>query len=146
MSFKETKKNNKPQINLEIDYKGMEADLSTLSGGELARVVLAFTLALNEMFNSPLLLLDECTASLDQDLTTTVFDAIRENFKSKTVIVEAHQVVDGVFDKIIKKCDNEKLIRTMVLDILEDLEDLYKLQWLNLGHCLQLCMPNLQQL
>jgi len=102
LSFKETKKNNKPQINLEIDYKGMECDLTSLSGGEVSRVVLAFTLALSEMFNSPLILLDECTASLDQDLTTTVFDAIKENFKTKTVIVVAHQVIEGVFDKIIK--------------------------------------------
>jgi exonuclease SbcC len=102
LSFKETKKNSKPQINLEIDYKGMEADLTTLSGGETSRLVLAFTLALSEMFNTPMLLLDESTASLNQELATVVFDSIKENFKSKTVIVVAHQVVEGVFDKIIK--------------------------------------------
>lgn len=102
LSFKETKKNSKPQINLEIDYKGMEADLTTLSGGETSRLVLAFTLALSEMFNTPMLLLDESTASLNQELTSVVFDAIKENFKSKTVIVVAHQVVEGVFDKILK--------------------------------------------
>jgi len=101
LSFKETKKNNKPQINIEIDYKGMECDLTTLSGGEISRVVLAFTLALGEMFNSPMLLLDECTASLDQELTTLVFDCIKENMKDKMVIIIAHQVVNGVFDKII---------------------------------------------
>ena len=102
LSFKETKKNTKPQINIEIDYKGMECDLNSLSGGELSRVVLAFTLALAEMFNTPLLLLDESTASLDQDSTTIVFDAIKENFKDKMVVIIAHQVVEGVFDKIIK--------------------------------------------
>ena len=102
LSFKETKKNSKPQINLEIDYKGMEADLTTLSGGETSRMVLAFTLALSEMFNTPMLLLDESTVSLNQELTSVVFDSIKENFKSKTVIVVAHQVVEGVFDKILK--------------------------------------------
>lgn len=102
LSFKETKLKSKPQINLEIDYKGMEVDLNSLSGGELSRVVLAFTLALCEIFHSPLLLLDESTASLNQELTTVVFDAIKSNFKSKTVIIVAHQVVEGVFDKIIK--------------------------------------------
>jgi DNA repair exonuclease SbcCD ATPase subunit len=101
LSFKETKKNNKPQINIEIDYKGMECDLTSLSGGEISRVVLGFTLALSEMFNSPMLLLDECTASLDQELTTAVFDCIKENMKDKMVIIIAHQVVNGVFDKII---------------------------------------------
>ena len=45
LGFKETKKGGKPQINIEIEYKGNECDLSNLSGGEVSRVVLAFTLA-----------------------------------------------------------------------------------------------------
>ena len=105
LSFKESKNDNKldkAQINIEIDYKGNECDLNDLSGGEISRIVLAFTLALCEMFNSPLLLLDECTSSLNQELTTSVFDTIKDNFKFTTVIVVAHQVVEGVFDKIIK--------------------------------------------
>ena len=72
-----------------------------LSGGELSRIVLAYSLALSEMFNTPLLLLDECTASLDQDLTNVVFDGIRDNFNGKLVLIIAHQVVSGTFDKII---------------------------------------------
>jgi ABC-type multidrug transport system fused ATPase/permease subunit len=59
-------------------------------------------MALAEMFNTPLLLLDECTSSLDQELTETVFTAIRENFNGKLTLLIAHQVVTGVFDKIIK--------------------------------------------
>ena len=101
-TFKETKKDNKPQITIDIDYKGMETDLASLSGGELSRVILAFTLALSEIFNSPILLLDESTASLDQESTTIVFDAIKENFKNKFVLIVAHQVILGIFDKIIK--------------------------------------------
>ena len=99
--FKETKKSTKPQINVEIEYKGMEADINMLSGGELSRVILAYTMALAEMFNTPLLLLDECTSSLDQDLTETVFNSIRENFNGKITLLIAHQVVMGTFDKII---------------------------------------------
>lgn len=99
--FKENKKSIKPQINIDIEYKGIEADLSMLSGGELARVILAYTLALAEMFNNPLLLLDECTASLDQDVTSTVFEVIKENFHGKMVIIIAHQIVQGTFDKHI---------------------------------------------
>lgn len=101
LSFKETKKVTKPQINIEIQYKDMECDLSTLSGGELSRVVLAFTLALNEMFNTPMLLLDESTASLDQEATTIVFESIKENYKGKLVLIVAHQTVNGIFDKVI---------------------------------------------
>lgn len=101
LSFKETKNNSKPQINIEIEYKGNECDLNSLSGGELQRVVLAFTLALSEMFNTHILMLDECTSNLDQELTNTVFEGIKENFKNKFVLIVAHQVVTGLFDKVI---------------------------------------------
>jgi DNA repair exonuclease SbcCD ATPase subunit len=109
LPFKENKKGTaaKPQICIQIEYKGMEADLNTLSGGELSRVILAYTLALAEMFNTPLLLLDECTASLDQDLTNIVFGAIRENFNGKMTLIIAHQVVTGTFDKVIRLGDKD---------------------------------------
>jgi len=100
-SFRESKTGDKPCINLEIDYRGIEHDLSMLSGGELSRVILAFTLALAEIHNSPLILLDESTASLDQDLTSSVITGLKENFSSRLVILIAHQVVQGVFDKVI---------------------------------------------
>jgi ABC-type polar amino acid transport system ATPase subunit len=102
-AFKENKKEQtKPSINLEIDYKGIEHDLTMLSGGELSRIILAFTLALAEIHNSPLILLDECTSSLDQELTNSVISGLKENFGNKLVVLIAHQVVQGCFDKIIK--------------------------------------------
>lgn len=101
-AFKETKKSCKPQVNLEIDYKGMEADISMLSGGELSRVVLAFTLALSEIFNTHIILLDECTSSIDQELTSIVIEGIKNVFPNKLIIVIAHQVVSGNFDREIK--------------------------------------------
>ena len=102
LTFKESKKSvSKPQINLAIEYKGMECDTGTLSGGELARVILAFTLALSEMFNTPLILLDECTASLDESLSTTIINSIKENFSNKLVIVISHQNVCGIYDRTI---------------------------------------------
>ncbi len=99
--FKTTKKSKKPSISVHIEYKGMECDLLMLSGGELSRVVLAYTLALAEIFNTPLLLLDECTASLDQEMTGVVFDGIRENFNGKLTLIIAHQVISGTFDKVL---------------------------------------------
>lgn len=91
-----------PSINLSIEYKGMECEIGMLSGGELSRVIVAYTLALNEIFNSPLILLDECTSSLDQETTNTVFDAIKEHCIDKTVLIIAHQVVNGGFDNLIQ--------------------------------------------
>lgn len=102
LPFKTTKKKTtKPQINLEIDYKGMEADINMLSGGELARVILAYTLALSEIFNAPVIMLDESTASLDQEMTSIVMEGIRKNFSNKLIIVIAHQVISGDFDRQI---------------------------------------------
>ncbi len=100
--FKETAKGkNKPQINLEIEYKGMEIELNMLSGGEISRIVLAFALALGEMFNTPMILLDECTASLDQELTGCVIEGIKDNFNGKLVLIIAHQTVKGQFDTVV---------------------------------------------
>ena len=101
VAFKETKDVSKPQINLAIDYKGIEHDLTMLSGGELSRVILAFTLALAEIHDTPFVMLDESTSSLDQDLTGTVVDGLKENFGNKLVLIIAHQVVQGVFDKVV---------------------------------------------
>jgi DNA repair exonuclease SbcCD ATPase subunit len=89
------------QLNLSVDYKGMDADLSILSGGELQRVVIAYNLALSEIFSVPLILLDECTSNLDQELTEIVVKGIKYNCKGKTMIMIAHQVVSGIFDNVI---------------------------------------------
>jgi DNA repair exonuclease SbcCD ATPase subunit len=103
--FKESKKGKnlvqKPQINLMIEYKSMEATLDMLSQGENSRVVLAFFLALSEIFESPFILMDECTSNLDQELNNIVMDSIKENFEGKLAVVIAHQVVNGIFDNTI---------------------------------------------
>jgi len=99
--FKETKKQVKPTINVTTEYKGMEIELNMLSGGELSRVILAYTLALSEIFNTPLLMLDECTSSLDEELTNEVFSSIKEHFSEKNTLIIAHQVVTGTFDNMI---------------------------------------------
>jgi DNA repair exonuclease SbcCD ATPase subunit len=103
--FKSDKKGNKkPQINLYIYYKEMECDINTLSGGELQRVIVAFSLALSEMYNTPFILLDECTSNLDQDSTNAIISGIKSQLGDKLVILIAHQVVSGIFDKTINIC------------------------------------------
>ena len=102
MPFKTTKKSTKPQINLSVNYKGVDCDLNSLSGGELQRVIVAFNLALSEIFNLPFILLDECTSNLDQESTNIIVSGIKNNFEKKNVIIIAHQVVSGIFDKVIK--------------------------------------------
>ena len=91
-------------IHIEIFYKGNVIDLSTppLSGGEYDRVVLAFVLALSDMNTSPITILDECVGSLDQATATVVCDYLKnQTSDNKLVLLIAHQIVTGMFDKII---------------------------------------------
>jgi DNA repair exonuclease SbcCD ATPase subunit len=103
-TFKEYKNKIKPQIHLQIEYKGMsDISIDTLSGGEKARVVLAFTLALSEMYNVPLIMLDEATSSLDSELTGEIIENIKDCIKNKMVIMVAHQIhTNAQFDHIIQ--------------------------------------------
>ena len=100
-TFKESKKMKKPSLNIELQYKGCKTNLASLSGGELSRINLAFTLAFSEIYNFKFILLDECTSSLDETITNDIIDVLQEHFSEKLVILIAHQVVTGQFDKII---------------------------------------------
>jgi len=94
--------NKRPRVDTVINYKGNRIDYKSLSTGEYARVKLAFDLAFKEIFDEHIVMLDECTANLDQDLSTKIFAKIQSTFPSKTILVVAHQVVTGAFDHIIQ--------------------------------------------
>lgn len=91
----------RPQVNTIINYKGNRVDYKALSTGEYARVKLAFDLTFKEILGENIIMLDECTANLDQDLSTKIFNKIKATFPSKTILVVAHQVVMGTFDHIL---------------------------------------------
>jgi DNA repair exonuclease SbcCD ATPase subunit len=93
--------NEKVQVQLEVYYKNMKCDVSILSGGEQARMNLAFILAFAHVFHAPLLLLDECTSNLDAELTETVIEQI-EHVGIPKVIMIAHQIVEGNFKQILQ--------------------------------------------
>ncbi len=98
-----TGKKQKPEVNITLHHKGNQVDLDSLSGGELDRVILAFSLAMADMTNSPLVLLDECVSSLDQVNADIVFDCIiKTNRNNKLVILIAHQIVTGMFDSMLR--------------------------------------------
>ena len=89
------------KLNVEVSQNGHDSDFQNLSGGELARVILAFTIALAEINNVKLLLLDECVASLDQESTGQVIDTIKANFRGNVICI-AHQTTTGVFDHVLE--------------------------------------------
>lgn len=98
---KTSTQNDKVQIQLEVYYKNMKCDPSLLSGGEQARLNLAFVLAFANVFQSRLLMLDECTSNLDQELVQIVVEQI-ETTEIPKVILIAHQVVEGNFRQILQ--------------------------------------------
>jgi energy-coupling factor transporter ATP-binding protein EcfA2 len=89
------------KIEVNVLHNQHESDIASLSGGEFARLTLAFAIAMAEMNNVGLLLLDESFASLDADTTSTVVETLKENFNG-AVIVIAHQTTRGVFDQVIE--------------------------------------------
>ena len=82
-----------------IDYKRIDEELlrfglsefknrksSTLSGGERQRL----SILIGVLLNSKVIILDEPTASLDEDNSKIIFDLIKEISKEKLVIVSTH--------------------------------------------------------
>jgi hypothetical protein len=93
----------KTEVNLRVTRGGMDFPLKSLSGGETARLNACFTFALNAMFSarSSVILLDELTASLDQVSAEAVISRARIMFPDKLVIFISHQVVTGLFDRVV---------------------------------------------
>lgn len=102
--FRELKNGNeKPEVNIKIMYKDFDdLEIKNLSGGEISRISIAFLLTLNEMFNSKIIMIDEATSSLDENLTAKVIDCIKENCSNKIVMITAHQCVVGTFETTIE--------------------------------------------
>lgn len=92
----------KPNINLIIDYKGMQYDnINQLSGGEKDRISLALTLAMNKISGCSILLLDEVMSTFDGPLKDIAVKAIRHHTVGKTVMLICHSTVTGVFPHVL---------------------------------------------
>ena len=85
-----------------VFHKGVEYDsLEQLSGGEQNRAMLAFQLALSDVFNSPILLLDEAFAGAHTELKNECIESLRSVASRKLVIIVEHGLDDGLFDEVI---------------------------------------------
>lgn len=80
-------------LNLPIGQGGR-----ALSGGEIRRIGIARAL----LHNSPLILMDEPTESLDQQTEQQIIQLIKQTCKNKTLIMVTHRLTDNpLFDRVI---------------------------------------------
>jgi len=100
------------RVDTNVTVDGFPSDVLSLSGGEIARVILAFAIAVAEANDVDCLMLDEILSPLDELTTERVIDVINTEFVSarrgRCVIYVSHQATTGLFDKII---DIEKSLR-----------------------------------
>lgn len=93
----------KTEVNFLINYKGAEFNkISSLSGGEDDRISFGLIVVLASMYNSPVLLLDECLNSLNDDFREDCLEVLREFINDKKIFVISHQDIEGWFDHTIQ--------------------------------------------
>lgn len=80
-------------LNLQLGQGGR-----SLSGGEIRRIGLARAL----LHNSPLILMDEPTESLDQQTEQQMIQLIKQTCNNKTLLMVTHRLTDNLlFDRVI---------------------------------------------
>ncbi|HCU31960.1 TPA: ABC transporter ATP-binding protein [Candidatus Uhrbacteria bacterium] len=96
-----------------------------LSGGERQRVAIARAI----LKNSPILVLDEATSSLDSESESLIQDALRQLMKNRTVIVIAHRLSTiMMMDRIVVIEDGKVAASGTHNDLLEE-EGVYQKLW-----------------
>lgn len=90
------------KVNLVIDYRNCQnVDFDNFSGGEKTKISLALTIALNNISNCPLLLLDEIYGPLKPELREEVTKAIKAHSLYKTIICISHDNFNDAYDSVI---------------------------------------------
>jgi DNA repair exonuclease SbcCD ATPase subunit len=98
-----TKKTTVGQISLYIEENGTVIDKKEeLSGGQQSRLCLAFQLALSDMYDSPILMLDEAFKGLDENTMATCLAAVKQISERKLVLVSEHFANDEIFDQTVE--------------------------------------------
>jgi DNA repair protein SbcC/Rad50 len=93
----------KDGITLEVYCRGqlLENISEELSGGQYSRVALAFQCALSDMYNSPILLLDEALQGCDAEAMEKCIDGLKTISMRKLVVVIEHHIPDHHFDEVL---------------------------------------------
>lgn len=101
---------------VEIGNDFLNRPISTLSGGQLQRILIARALCKNP----EILILDEPTASVDNTVESNIFELLKKLNKKMTIILVSHDV--GFISKYVNKifCLNKKICIHNAKDITMD--------------------------
>jgi len=106
MPFKKLKSKEEvvDKISLEVFFNGTKlSDYNDdLSGGQKVRLRTAFSLAMSDMFNSPVLILDESFSGVDNATVLECLEAIHPLAQRKLVLVVEHGASGYSFDQTIE--------------------------------------------
>lgn len=101
-----TKGKLKYELSVLVEYRGNKYNsIKQLSGGEADRVSLAFILAVNEMMDSKVLMLDESFSTLDTDQSLEIIDSVKVLTGDKMCIIVQHGGCEGRFENHINLGD-----------------------------------------
>lgn len=101
--IKRTRNNTKMSLEISALYRGHKySDMGDFSQGEIIKINLAFILALNQLNDSPFLLLDEIMVNIDHEIISEIYSILRDISGDRPIFVIDHNAVKGVFDRIIE--------------------------------------------
>jgi len=92
----------KAQFSVSIIHNGVSyGSLDEFSGGAMNRAILAFQLALSDLYNNPILLLDEPFAGSHPSLRDDCIEALKTIGTRKLILMAEHGCIDAQFDDAI---------------------------------------------
>lgn len=95
------KEERRAKMGIRIVHRGLEMSLDDFSGGAENRAILCAQLAISDLQNSPLLLLDESLTGSHADLRDEILDHLRTVAQTKLILLVEHGVSDSSFDDVI---------------------------------------------
>jgi len=91
----------KHMVNLDVYFDAQKHE-KRMCGGEIDRISIALLLALNNNSHSPFIIMDEVLSTVSSEVAGKCIKQIKKYTKDKYVICIEHNVVSGLYDRVIK--------------------------------------------
>lgn len=100
---KTQKGEDRAKIGLSVVHKGYELkNIKSFSQGEESRAGLAFQLGLSELYDSPILMVDEGFTGLNPELQDECIEILKNAAQNKLILVIEHGASEHLFDQVVE--------------------------------------------